>query len=1108
MRNKPPLPEHDNMVREYAAINGWPVHETDYNNPLLRNASYLGADGGGAGGWGGDAFPGEEPQAIEDRNQRLDTETRDAYQDAKPEEYNFVYSNGQFHISDSHSHSDLADNSGTSPDHTGPMAVGRVYVDMGKATFEIQANVSAQGLSRVLKDYCEQVGWRWGGMTDLTGEPIGTGSEFAPVKSYALQWLADLNELEIAKSTKSQRTATILHVDDFSASAWVYGRLGNDAFSALKDFCDDEGLTLYGGNDNVLKRHEDLEVDNNYSPEWNDAEDHFLFDDPPDERLPGGVFRCPDCSRIFPNWGIYIKHRKTEEGPNQEANQDGRFPELDMDATFPPHFDEMRQEPGIHTGAGPQGWYDRSGMPDWDYWLKNHDPEEMEQYMYHAAPTEERARIQAHGIQPAKPNLNPYWDYSLPTQPAAVYLTDQPHQWAMGTHNFRAPKKDIWRVPVSQIDQAHLQEDPKLGHPYYMYPHALQAELFTPYEKYSKKTAAGTDPKDMIPAPVPFLYDIQNDEIVVGTAGQKHSDIPGKFTPGGIVEGTYEPGGQVLIKSLTNMPYSVRHLLELWTYEYPTMEIRNIHMQDDEGKRTKLAAEDIGSALRTLVAAHPPTWRVYKALTAAGGTVYVVGGAVRDMILGKTPNDFDIMVTGIPQEEVRHTLATLPGKLMATGNMAEKPDEEKIDTAHAFGVFHYYEGSEEDKVEIALPRREKSTGSGSKTFDKEVDHRMSPEEDLYRRDFTANAMAVNLSNGQMIDPFNGASDVRNRQLRTLHTKSLGDDPLRIVRALTAFSKHGLYPTEDTKAQMQEYAGELKYLPQDRIRKDLDKLFSGQHPGEAIRLSQETGTLPFILPEVSATYGWSQNNPHHELELFDHLVSVLDRAQERKPGDIDFALAALLHDIGKKDSHWTECRDCAQNDTPWMANGHHETCPQCGGTNTSGHFYQKRLADGTTIGGDHETVGAELARKRLNTLRYPKDRINRVVNLIQHHMFPAFTSEKGARRFLRDVGDHADDLLHLRWADQGGKSEYPTDPTLSTDTQMALVNAARETKVPTNKSMLAINGRDLFGQVNIPEGPQRGQLLNYLLEQVVDNPELNTQEALLGLARTWKPSQPQ
>lgn len=1055
---------------------------------------------GGAGGSFGDAFPGEEPQAIEDRNQRLDTDTREAW--PEPESYNFVYANGQFHISDSHDHSELAEHSGIQPEHTGPMAVGRVSLNMGKATFEIQANVSAQGLARVLKDYCKQVGWQWGGMVDLQGEPVGTGSEFAPVKSYQLHFASHSNELIISKSagnaSQNFLSEGTLHVDDFQGSAHLYGSIPHEAFEPLKEFCDDEGLVLFSQNDNVLKSIEDLEVNNTYSPEWNDAEDHFLEQDPPNERKPGGVYTCPNCNRIFPSWGIYLHHRKMEQIGDEDQTEDGKFPTLDMDATFPPHFDEMRQEPGIHTGT-----YDPNIPPE----VTVTDPDAATWNDYNfmwRRPIVWHRDTNRVGI--GHPG-NYHGDVS---QALGVYNNDRSsiHGWVSiprddGGQEFDQGNGPEYGLRMRTNNPASIPFIQKAILPYE--PHAADIIEAPDYgalqdkDIWTSKVAAGTDPKDLIQAPIPFIYDVQNDTVSVGQAGQKQSDIPGKFTPGGIVEGVYEPGGSVLIRSMTNMPYSVRHLLELWTYQQPHMEITSINLTDDEGKRTKLAkiaAQDIGSYLRTLAAADPAVWRVYKALQGKGGTVYVVGGAVRDAIMGKEPNDLDLMVTGIPQEDVAHILAHLPGSVKATGSMNDGTDEEKLDTAHAFGVFHYHEGPH--SVELALPRKEQSTGSGSKKFDKQVDPNMTPEEDLYRRDFTANAMAVNLTNGQLIDPFDGSSDVRKRVLRTLHTKSLGDDPLRTVRALTALSKHGLYPDDETKAQMQEYAPELTHLPQERIQKELDKLLAGDHPSEAIRLAQDTGTLPFILPEVSATYGWTQNNPHHELELFDHLLNVLDRTKERKPGDNDFALAGLLHDIGKKDSHWTECRDCHSN-----FSGHVLPCTNCGSQNTSGHFYKKRLEDGTTLGEDHETVGAELARARLNSLHYPKERINRVVDLIQHHMYSPFNTEKGARRFLRTVGDSADDLLHLRWADQGGKSEYPTDPSASTDNEMALINSARAQNAPTNKSMLAINGRDLI-DAGIPPGPNMGLILNHLTDQVIDNPELNTKEALLGLAQTWKP----
>lgn len=888
---------------------------------------------GGAGGWGGDSHPAQEPQALTDREADRSSDWLDK---AGVEDHNFVYANGQLHVSDHFEHDDLLSHAGVPGDHTGPMAMGHVHVDRGKATWSIEANVSAQALSRVLKEYGEQVGWVWGGMTDMQGEPIGTGSEFAPVKSY---YLSTQDGQLVMSRTSNSSSRSALYIS--GKKAFLYNPMP-EHWDGIVEFARDQGLTSYrmAGNDNVLKRHEDLEIDNNYTPEWKAEDDHFTFQDPPDERQPGGVFKCPNCAQIFPTWGIYMRHRKLEEGPDKEPNQDGKFPTMDLDATFPPNTSPMAQEPGIHTGA----------------------------------------------------------------QPPA--------------------------------------------------------------------------PKDMLTAPLPFIYDIDNDQVIVGQPGMRHSDIPGKFTPGGMVEGTYEPGGKVMIRSLTNMPYTVRHMLELWYYSHPELEIRSVNLVDDEGKNTKLAApqenQDIGAYINAMLAADPTAWAANKALRDAGGQVFVVGGAVRDALLGKEPKDIDLMVTGLPADSVHDVLKELPGRVDLTGK--------------DFGVFRYnHKGGE---VEIALPRRERSTGSGHQDFNVQADHTMTPEEDLFRRDFTANAMAVNTANGTLLDPFHGSDDLKNGVLRTLNTKSLSDDPLRTVRALVAMSKHGLAPDEPTKDQMSENAHLIKHLPAERVRAELDKLFMGKDPASAIQMAQDTGILEHIFPEVSRTVGHSQNNPHHEQELYDHLISVLQRAKERKPFDGDFALAALLHDIGKKDSHWTECRDCG-----WSAHGPYDECHNCGSTNTSGHFYAK--APG--IGADHETVGAEQAGALMKRLRYPNARIDRVTGLIQHHMFPAFTSEKGARKYMNRVGDHADDLLDLRWADQGGKSIYPTDPSISIDNHAQLLQNVREQKAPTNQSQLAINGRNLIA-LGVPQGPQVGEILRQLTDAVIENPQLNSVEALEGLVR--------
>lgn len=929
--------------------------------------------------YAGDSFPASEPAHVENNSQ--------PQHDWNPvEQYNLFYGNGQLHISEAHDHDELASHAQVPADHAGPMAVGHVHVDMGKATFEIESNIHAQGLARILKDYCKQAGWRWGGLTDLQGEPVGTGSEFAPVKSYYFS--ADCRANVVANNVTFAKNSRNLH-GQLHGVVHIDGKLADvrpfqpEWWPAMKEWADDSGFLLCSGNDNVMKKIEDLEQSNLYTPEWNADDDHFMFRDPKDERKPGGVYKCPECAQIFPNWGIYIQHRRSEE-PNGDVEEHGGFPELDSDATFPAH--------------------------------------------YHEAPSFTEARV------------------------------------------------------------------------------------------------AAPSPKDMIAAPIPFVYDIDEDSVTVGQPGQKTSDIPGKFTPGGIVEGTYEPGGKVMLHTVTNMPYTVRHMLELWYYNYPHMEVKSVNLMTDDGGTKKLAAdrefanqlqhedvedwertddgqawadatmdgaqttrrsasgEDVGGYLMGIMASDPAAWKAERALRAAGGQVFIVGGAVRDAIMGKPPKDIDLMVTGLPPDAVDKTLRDLQGRVDLTGK--------------DFGVFRYKDGHGE--VEVALPRRERSTGVGHQDFHVQADHTMTPEEDLYRRDFTANAIAVNTATGQLIDPYNGVKDIQSGKLRTLNTKSLADDPLRTVRALVASSKHGLDPDENTMSQMEENAAGIKNLPRERIQAELDKLFAGKDPAKAIELARDSGVLPHLFPHVDKAMGYSQNNPHHELMLGDHLVSVL-RNVAKKSDDPDLRLAGLLHDIGKPDSHWSECKDCGHE-----AHGHFKPCPQCDSPNTAGHFYEKKPG----IGGNHETVGADLAQDWMRNMKYPNDRIQRVTGLVQNHMYPAFQSPKGARKFLNRVGDQADDLLKLRWADQGGKGVDPNDPSHTksdVDAQQKLIDEARQSNAPTAMAQLAINGRDLIA-MGIKPGPALGAILQHCLQSVVDNPQLNTKDALLGIAHTWTPAQ--
>lgn len=474
-------------------------------------------------------------------------------------------------------------------------------------------------------------------------------------------------------------------------------------------------------------------------------------------------------------------------------------------------------------------------------------------------------------------------------------------------------------------------------------------------------------------------------------------------------------------------------------------------------------------SIQTALQDDPVAREAYVALSRAGGHVYVVGGAVRDAHMGKTPKDVDLMVVGLPSEDVQAILGSLPGRVDLTGK--------------SFGVYRYRNGDHE--VEVALPRTEQSSGDSHKDFNVNVNHELSPEEDLARRDFAFNAMAYNVDTNEFLDPYNGRQDLQEGVLRTVSPQSFKDDPLRIVRAIVAAARHGLEPDYGTLEQMRDEASSIRFLPGERIQMELDKLLTSDDPVRALEIAQQTGLLDYMIPEVSVTFGFDQRNPHHDLDVGEHLLEVL-RHMTNISDDPDMRLTALLHDIGKPDSFWQD-------------------------ENGQGHFYEH---PDHPESGDHHTLGAEYAKNLLVRLHWPgapdkpgkpfHGRAFKIVNLIEHHMFPAFNTKRGARKFLQKVGDEqtAWDLLRLRMADLAGKGRQRgglgNDQETVNKMRDLLTEVIDETPAFTLKD-LAVNGNDLR-QMGISPGPEMGQILHHLLDVVVEHPELNTKEELLGMAK--------
>lgn len=470
-------------------------------------------------------------------------------------------------------------------------------------------------------------------------------------------------------------------------------------------------------------------------------------------------------------------------------------------------------------------------------------------------------------------------------------------------------------------------------------------------------------------------------------------------------------------------------------------------------RETAIAAEVLGAVSRDRAAAAAAS-----ALTEAGGDVYAVGGVVRDVLLGVEPEDVDLMVRGLTPDEARDALGTPRGATVK-------------EVGRDFGIFEMYLGG--GVAQVALPRTERSTGAGHRSFEVSVDPHMPVEEDLWRRDFTCNAMAVRLSDARLLDPAGGADAALDYQVVPTTEWSMAEDPLRLLRALSLVSRRRMRLGGDALELIRRHAAALAHLPAERVQAELDKIFAGDNPHGAVRLARYAGVLAAVLPEVDACFGYDQRTPWHERELGDHLVAVLAGVARANP-DRDVRLAALLHDIGKPASAWVD------PDT-----GHN-------------HYYETRLDDGTTLGADHARVGAEMAVALMGRLRYPHDRIMRVGGLVRHHMFAGFDSERGARRFLARVGDLAEDLIDIRRADSADHHEVaPMGSQWDPERNAELVRRVRGKAQAFDRRHLVVTGRDLIG-AGVPEGPEVGRALDRLVEAVLEDPDLNDRDALLRL----------
>jgi tRNA nucleotidyltransferase (CCA-adding enzyme) len=460
-----------------------------------------------------------------------------------------------------------------------------------------------------------------------------------------------------------------------------------------------------------------------------------------------------------------------------------------------------------------------------------------------------------------------------------------------------------------------------------------------------------------------------------------------------------------------------------------------------------------------------------------GLDAYVVGGAVRDELLGRPSKDADFLVPGLD-------LAGLAGALRPHGRA-----EELVVAGRPVGV-RFYPSDERVRalvpagIELAPPRRERSTGPGRHDFEIVVDADASVPDDLARRDFTVNAIARRLVDGAVVDPYGGADDLKRRVLRTVSPRSFAEDPLRIVRGLRFVSQLGLTPDGATLDQMRAEAAGVGLVSGERVGGglaadglgELSKLLLGSEPARALRLARDTGVLTSLLPEFEPAIGFDQRSRYHDLTVDEHTFSVVQAAADAGT-PLRVRLAALFHDLGKPVVAWE-------------------------GLDGRLHYYAK---PGVAPRG-HEEVGAELAGRALRRLRYPTRLRQRVVKIVREHMLDLGKADPlRARRLLARYGEGLTfDLLDHREADIRGKRDAD-DPT--TDDDLAHLAAFRrvvdaERDAPHRLRDLAVGGDDLLA-VGYEAGPGIGRALQALLTAVVDDPSLNRRDELLRRAEALR-----
>ena len=449
---------------------------------------------------------------------------------------------------------------------------------------------------------------------------------------------------------------------------------------------------------------------------------------------------------------------------------------------------------------------------------------------------------------------------------------------------------------------------------------------------------------------------------------------------------------------------------------------------------------------------------------AAGFELALVGGPVRDLFLGRPALDLDFTTSANPDQ----ILDVIKGWAEATW-----------DVGRDFGTIALRRG--DDQIEITTYRADVYDAGSRKPH---VRFGTKLEDDLARRDFTVNSMAVRLPGGELVDPFDGQGDLERGLLRTPSGPevSFSDDPLRMMRAARFVSQLGFDVAPDELAAMEHMADRIEIVSAERVRDELTKLLLGAHPERGIDVMVSTGLGDLVLPEVAALRLEADEHHRHK-DVYEHSLTVLKQAAERESDadgavptpDLVLRMAALLHDIGKPATRRFEG----------------------GGAVTFRH---------------HDVVGSKLARKRLKALRFDNDTVKAVCRLVELHMrfygyADAGWSDSAVRRYVTDAGPMLARLHLLTRSDvttrnrrKAERLEHAYD-----DLERRVEELAEQEELDSIRPDL--DGGAIMAALGIKPGPLVGRAYNFLLERRLDRGPADEEQALAEL-REWWAQQPE